>query len=149
MLSYILLASCSNHVVTGGFTPTPKRDDCPYQRLKFVGSSNVNAERGIQLLDSLSLAINLEKTGLETGTLDNRLGVKVANLTKEVGNFAVPIKQEEAADYVRLSNGICTIRHDLYNGLFKDDPDLRREALKTYIEMINVVDGLKKKLESN
>lgn len=147
-LLFLLLCfffSCKSSI-TGGMSSV--RDDCPYQRLNFTGFSTVNLEKGIEILDSLSAALILEKNSfMENGNLTNNLRVKVANMTKEVANYKVPISEVDASEYVQISNSICTLRKDLYENKNFTSMESRKLAEEQYINLLNAIDNLKKKLK--
>ncbi len=147
MLVVVFFSSCGPTVAKG---MRGKKDDCPYQRLQFIGSSTVTSEKGVEVLDSIGVALNLEKGEFLKGVNGNaatKLKARVANITKEVGTFEIPIREENATEYVRLSNSICTLRKDLYEGVIYNTPELRQKAVEQYTNLLNVVEDLKKKLE--
>jgi len=123
-------------------------DECPYQRFKFIGSSTVSSEKGIKLLNNLEAALELEKSYLtKTGSVNNNLKVEVANYFKETGNFEIPVDRENATAYTKMANSICTLRKDFVYGNNPNITQAQRErATDQYIEMLSLVDGIKKKL---
>lgn len=148
LLPFILGYLCLSCGSTPSISNAQLEDECPYQRFKFIGTSTVSSEKGIKLLNNLEAALELEKSYLsKTGSVNNNLKVEVNNYFKETGNFEIPVAKEDATSYIQMANSICTLRKDFVYG---DNPNItaeqRERATDQYIEMLSLVDGIKKKL---
>lgn len=147
LISSFIVISCgtSKPIVSQGGLDN---DECPYQRFKFIGSSKVESTKGIEVLNKLSAALELEKNQiLKSGNVNDSLKIQVSNIMKETGNFEIPISKDMATEYTQLANSICTLRRDLYSEKTIFSPQQREMAAKQYLELLSYVGTLKKKLE--
>lgn len=121
--------------------------ECPYQRFNFIGTTKVESKKGYEVLNNLSVALELEKNQiLKSGKASDSLKIQVSNLLKETGNFEIPVSKEKATEYTQLASAICTLRSDLYaeKSIFVTEKQ-REAAADKYLDLLTYVTDIKKK----
>lgn len=118
-------------------------DDCIYQRFKFMGSENFDAIKGLEVLDSLSVVLNLEKDEFLNNGLTNELKIRLRSILKESGTIYVPISDEKARKYTMLANNICQLRRDLINDNVFKSKESRDRAEAQYLNLYSFIEEMK------
>lgn len=136
--------NCKPHkTIIGNSQLKAPDDDCIYQRFKFIGSETFDASRGLEVLDSLSVVLNLEKNEILNNGLTNELKIRGGNILKEGGEISVPITNEMATKYTELANKICQLRRDLINDNVFKSKESRAKAEAQYLNLYSFIEEMK------